>query len=61
MIPVDLYGQPADYKAIGAIAAAHKLLVIADAAQSFGAGLDGRKRFLTRRAPPAPPRYKTRR
>jgi dTDP-4-amino-4,6-dideoxygalactose transaminase len=43
VIPVDLYGQPADYKTIGAVAKAHELLVIADAAQSFGASLDGRK------------------
>ena len=43
VIPVDLYGQPADYRAIGAIAKAHDLLVIADAAQSFGASLHGRK------------------
>ena len=43
VIPVDLYGQPADYKPIHAIAEAHNLLVIADAAQSFGASLDGRK------------------
>jgi dTDP-4-amino-4,6-dideoxygalactose transaminase len=43
VIPVDLYGQPADYRAIGEIAAAHGLLVVADAAQSFGASLDGRK------------------
>lgn len=43
VIPVDLYGQPADYNAIGAIAVARDLLVIADAAQSFGASLDGRK------------------
>ena len=43
MIPVDLYGQPADYKTIGEIAEAHGLSVIADAAQSFGASLDGRK------------------
>ncbi len=43
VIPVDLYGQPADYKVIGAIAEANKLLMIADAAQSFGASLDGRK------------------
>jgi dTDP-4-amino-4,6-dideoxygalactose transaminase len=42
-IPVDLYGQPADYKVIGAIAEANKLLMVADAAQSFGASLDGRK------------------
>jgi dTDP-4-amino-4,6-dideoxygalactose transaminase len=43
IIPVDLYGQPADYRVIGEIAKAHGLLVIADAAQSFGASLDGRK------------------
>ena len=43
VIPVDLYGQPADYKVIGAIAEAHSLLTIADAAQSFGASLYGRK------------------
>ncbi len=43
VIPVDLYGQPADYKAIGEVAEAHGLLVVADAAQSFGASLDGRK------------------
>jgi len=43
VIPVDLYGQPADYKAIREVAEAHGLLVVADAAQSFGASLDGRK------------------
>jgi dTDP-4-amino-4,6-dideoxygalactose transaminase len=43
VIPVDLYGQPADYNVIGAIAKAHDLLVIGDAAQSFGASLHGRK------------------
>ena len=43
VIPVDLYGQPADYEAISEIAEAHGLLVIADAAQSFGASLDGKK------------------
>ena len=37
IIPVDLFGQPADYAAIAAIADAADLLVIADAAQSFGA------------------------
>ncbi|MGE3529952.1 MAG: DegT/DnrJ/EryC1/StrS family aminotransferase, partial [Methyloceanibacter sp.] len=42
VIPVDLYGQPADYDAIGAIAKENGLLMIADAAQSFGASLDGR-------------------
>ena len=43
VIPVDLYGQPADYKAIGDIAEAHGLLVIADAAQSFGSSFNGEK------------------
>ena len=43
VIPVDLYGQPADYKAIGEVAAANNLLVVADAAQSFGASRDGQK------------------
>ena len=43
IIPVDLYGQPADYDAIHALAKAHNLLVLADAAQSFGASLDGKK------------------
>lgn len=41
VIPVDLFGQPADYVALGAIAARHGLTVIADAAQSFGATLHG--------------------
>jgi dTDP-4-amino-4,6-dideoxygalactose transaminase len=43
VIPVDLYGQPADYRAIGEIAGKHDLLVVADAAQSFGGSLDGKK------------------
>ena len=42
VIAVDLFGQPADYDAIHAIAAPHGLTVIADAAQSFGAWLNGR-------------------
>ncbi len=37
IIPVDLFGQPVDYDAIEAIAAAHDLWVLCDAAQSFGA------------------------
>jgi UDP-2-acetamido-2-deoxy-ribo-hexuluronate aminotransferase len=36
IMPVDLYGLPADYRAIGAIAAEHGMTVLADAAQSFG-------------------------
>jgi dTDP-4-amino-4,6-dideoxygalactose transaminase len=43
VIPVDLYGQPADYIAINKIAAANGMFVIGDAAQSFGASLNGRK------------------
>lgn len=41
VIPVDLFGLPADYDAVGAIAAEHGLLVLADAAQSLGATLGG--------------------
>ena len=41
VIPVDLFGQPADYGAIDAIASPADLWVIADAAQSFGGSLGG--------------------
>ncbi len=43
VIPVDLFGLPADYDAINAIAKEHGLFVIEDAAQSFGAEYKGRK------------------
>ncbi len=43
IIAVDLFGQPADYPRIQEIAEAHGLLVIDDAAQGFGAGLNGKK------------------
>lgn len=43
VIPVDLFGQPADYDAIENIAAANGLWVVADAAQSYGAVRQGRK------------------
>lgn len=43
IIPVSLYGQPADYDAINAIAERHGLPVIEDGAQSFGATYKGRK------------------
>ena len=36
-VPVDLYGLPADYAAIEAVATRYGLSIIADAAQSFGA------------------------
>lgn len=42
IMPVSLYGQCADFDAINAIAAKHKLSVIEDAAQSFGARYKGR-------------------
>ncbi len=36
IMPVDLFGQPVDYDEINDIAQRHELLVISDAAQSFG-------------------------
>lgn len=36
VVPVDLFGLPADYPSIGALAAEHDILILADAAQSFG-------------------------
>jgi dTDP-4-amino-4,6-dideoxygalactose transaminase len=42
VVAVDLFGQPADYDVIEAIAEEHGLLVLADAAQSYGASLGGR-------------------
>jgi UDP-2-acetamido-2-deoxy-ribo-hexuluronate aminotransferase len=43
IMPVSLYGQVADMAEINAIALAHGLVVIEDAAQSFGASYQGRK------------------
>jgi UDP-2-acetamido-2-deoxy-ribo-hexuluronate aminotransferase len=43
VMPVSLYGQPADMDEINAVAARHRLPVIEDAAQSFGASYKGRK------------------
>jgi UDP-2-acetamido-2-deoxy-ribo-hexuluronate aminotransferase len=43
VIAVDLFGLPADYERIDAVARKHDLFVIEDAAQSFGAELNGKK------------------
>jgi len=43
VMPVDLYGLPADYAAIAAIAERDGLTVLADAAQSFGGKLGNRR------------------
>ena len=43
VIPVDLFGQAADYDLIEQIAAAHGLWVMSDAAQSFGGAYKSRK------------------
>jgi dTDP-4-amino-4,6-dideoxygalactose transaminase len=42
IIPVHLYGQPADMDGVMALAAEHDLVVIEDAAQSIGASWSGR-------------------
>jgi len=46
IIPVDLFGLPADYKSINALAAAEKLFVLDDAAQGFG-GVAGNRNIGT--------------
>ncbi|WP_413451072.1 DegT/DnrJ/EryC1/StrS family aminotransferase [Georgenia phoenicis] len=42
VMPVHLYGHPADMDGIGAVAAEHGLEIFEDAAQAHGASLDGR-------------------
>src|ERR1700712_2490267 len=54
VIPVDLFGLPADHDAIAAIANAEGLYVLDDAAQGFGATYKGRK--LGTLAPATPTR-----
>lgn len=43
VIPVDLFGLPADYDAVGAIAAEHDLFVVSDTAQGFGGSRGGKR------------------
>jgi UDP-2-acetamido-2-deoxy-ribo-hexuluronate aminotransferase len=43
IMPVSLYGQPADMDAIEAIAKKHNLKVIVDGAQSFGSTFNGKR------------------
>jgi dTDP-4-amino-4,6-dideoxygalactose transaminase len=43
VIPVDLFGQPADYRKIEPIARREGLKVLVDTAQGFGATLDGKQ------------------
>lgn len=43
VIPVDLFGQPADYATLAPIARAHGIKVLADAAQGLGGSLHGRQ------------------
>jgi len=43
VIPVDLFGQPSDYDAIEPLCARHRLWILSDAAQSFGATYKNRK------------------
>lgn len=43
IIPVDLFGQPADYEKLMKIAEKYSLLVLEDAAQGFGGSISGKK------------------
>jgi dTDP-4-amino-4,6-dideoxygalactose transaminase len=47
VIPVDLFGQPADYRKLEPIVRREKLLMLVDTAQAFGATLDGKQTAAT--------------
>jgi dTDP-4-amino-4,6-dideoxygalactose transaminase len=43
VVAVDLFGQPADYPRLSAVARAHGMRLVADSAQGFGCRLHGRQ------------------
>ncbi|HEX4303149.1 MAG TPA: DegT/DnrJ/EryC1/StrS aminotransferase family protein [Rhizomicrobium sp.] len=43
VMPVDLFGQPADYRSLAPIVAREGLKMLADTAQGFGGTLDGKR------------------
>lgn len=43
VLPIHMYGHPADMKSINEICSRHKLAVIEDACQAYGSEIDGRK------------------
>ncbi|MGI6580671.1 MAG: DegT/DnrJ/EryC1/StrS family aminotransferase [Saccharofermentanales bacterium] len=43
IIPVDLFGLPADYPELEKIARKYNLLILSDSAQGFGGSIDGKK------------------
>ncbi len=43
VVAVDLFGLPADYKAIRAVADKYSLLILEDGAQGFGGTIDGKR------------------
>ena len=43
IMPVHLYGAPADLRSLRALARRHKLLIVEDAAQAYGARYQGRR------------------
>jgi len=42
IVPVDLFGQPADYEKIEAIAKKYNMLILEDGAQGFGGNINGK-------------------